>query len=203
MGAGGAEALRSRLAALPGVEEVDLSGYPQRVTIRCEPSSLEALGEAAVRQALAAEGEPAPEVRLEVVGQAARAGQRVRFISLEFGSNEPGRVFARVTLEWDRRAHGGEAEGEANPAGELRVAALAAARALEQLVDGATFSLVGVKELHVFDHDLVAVLLNSPQLPGRRLLGTSIISEDRRRSAVLAVLNATNRALGALLAGAE
>ncbi|MEX2583629.1 MAG: hypothetical protein WD766_10160 [Gemmatimonadota bacterium] len=131
--------------------------------------------------------------------QAAWPGTRVRFDSLQVDKSEPGRVGVRVSLDWNRQRHEGEASGESGFVGELRASAMATVRTLGKVVgDDEAFSLVGVKEIHVFDHDIVAVLLNSPRLPERRLIGLAIVGDDRPRAAALAVLNATNRALGTL-----
>ncbi|MEX2570276.1 MAG: hypothetical protein WD737_03155 [Gemmatimonadota bacterium] len=128
-----------------------------------------------------------------------RGGQRARFESIRVITPEPGRVSAEVVLEWNRERFTGKGEGETSVVGSLRASASAAMSALELALGGeGDFSLVGVKELHVFDHDLVAVLLLSQRLPERRLIGISVIGDDRHRAAALAVLNATNRAVGTL-----
>jgi hypothetical protein len=130
------------------------------------------------------------------------AAERVRFGTLDVATPEAGRMRVTVSLDWRDETFSGEAEGETGPGSEMRVSATAAIRALESVVSpSASFHLIGVKELRVFDHDLVAVLLHSPQLPEHRLLGTAMISNDRRRAAVLAVLSATNRAMGNFLEG--
>src|SRR5690606_36455283 len=110
---------------------------------------------------------------------------------------ERGRVAAQVTLDWNGRLWEGSDEGVMNPASELRVSAAAALHAVERIVEKrATFSVIGVKELRVFDHDLVVVLVHCPQLDESRFIGIAMITNDRRRAAALAALNATNRVVG-------
>jgi hypothetical protein len=124
--------------------------------------------------------------------------RRVRFETAEVRrGEEPGRIVATVTLSVKQNRFEADAAGEHGPAGEARASATATLRALEKANPaGVAFSLVGVKELHVFDHDLIVVLVHSSQLPDRRLLGTAMVADNRHRAAALAVLNATNRAAG-------
>lgn len=195
--------VRKRLTELAGVREVDFAGYPDRVSISCDIDGAQALTAEAVSTILQAEAGVRPEVHVDLDSAGSPlGGRRMRFAGLQMANPEPGRLSARVTLEWNEEYHEGQGYGEANPAGELRASALAAMRALERvLADEATFTLVGIKELYVFDHNFVAVLLHSPRFADRRMIGISIITEDRRRAAVLAVLNATNRAVGSLTEG--
>ncbi len=126
-----------------------------------------------------------------------RPERRSRFDKIDVTHPERGRVAARVTLEWDGRSWEGHAEGVMNPAAELRVCAAAALRAVEGIVDQrANFSVIGVKEVRVFDHDLVVVLVHSPELTESRFIGMAMITEDRQRAAAMAALNATNRVVG-------
>jgi hypothetical protein len=197
---GGPQRVAARLASLQGVRDVDVSDLPDSVSVRLDIPGLRALSESAIRGILSTELGLDTDVRAEVVGLLpATAGTRARFESLQLAVEEPGRVTARVTLDWNGTRHVGEASAEASPAGELRASAAATIDTLEQVIgDSSVFSLIGIKELYVFDHHVVAVLLYSPRLPSRRLIGLSIISQDRQTSAVIAVLNATNRALGSL-----
>lgn len=196
-----AERVRERLTRLPGVRGVDVSRFPDRISLRCDTGATRELTSEIVRSLLRAETGLEPEVNIDFAqSQSSRALRRSRFDSLTISTPEPGRVAVRTVLEWNRQQYEGVSEEEANPAGELRACAIATIRAVEKFAAGrATFTLVGAKELHVFDHDLVAVLLNSPDLPDRRLIGTSIIVEDRRRAAAFAVLNATNRVVGSIM----
>jgi hypothetical protein len=194
------ERLQSTLQDLPGVGSVDLSGYPDRVVVRFEGAGIREFVAESVRETIAAEVGVTPQVEVELQVPPTVRTHRARFESVEVRPTEPGRIRARVALEWQDERVVGEAEGESNPAGELRICAMATIRAVEKVAAGeVSFTLIGAKELHVFDHDLVAVLLHAPQLPASRLLGTSIIAEDRRRSAALAVLSATNRVVGSFV----
>lgn len=193
---GAADQLESRLLELEGVRSVDLSGYPATLVVRCEGEGVFALAARAVRDRVQEESGADAEVKIEIAGPAPRT-KRARFESMDVSYPQPGTVRAVAKLGWQRETYTGEAEGEASVAGELRACATATARAIEQFAGGGvTFTLVGAKEVHVFDHDLVAVLLHAVELPDHRLIGTSIISVDHRRAAALAVLNATNRAVG-------
>lgn len=191
-----ANKLRQRLAAISGVRAVDLSGYPDRVAIKCEMEGARSLTAEAVKRIVREETGAEPEVQVDFTALGSRA-KRARFESITVSQPQAGVVKAIATLEWQRQKVTGECEGEPSLAGELRACAIATMRAVEQVADRkVSFTLIGAKEVHVFDHDLVAVLIQSPELPDHRMIGTSIISEDRRRSAALAVLSATNRAVG-------
>lgn len=190
------EKLRQRLAPISGVLAVDLSAYPDRVAIECEMEGVRGLTADAVRKIVREETGAEPEVQVDFTTADSRP-KRARFESIAVSQPEAGVVRAIATLEWQRKKVTGECDGEPSRAGELRACALATMRAVEKVADGkVSFTLIGAKEVHVFDHDLVAVLIQSPELPEHRMIGTSIISEDRRRSAALAVLSATNRAVG-------
>ena len=123
--------------------------------------------------------------------------RRVRFEGVEVQRPRPNYTIASVDLEWRGERYVGRSEGEGGGALELRVCGQATVEALQLIVGGeVTFQLVGVKAIRIFDHDLIAVLLHSPQAADRRLVGISLVVDDPDRSAVLAVLNATNRLLG-------
>ena len=96
----------------------------------------------------------------------------------------------------------GKAEGVTSTLGDLRVAADAALRAIEQFSDGTLrFELVGVKTMRAFDANIVIVSVGQRRPEGQiRLLGSFLAEEDQPRAAALAVLNATNRLLSTYLA---
>lgn len=188
--------LRQRLPTISGVRAVDLSGYPDRIAITCDLEGVRGLTAEAVRRIVSEETGAEPEVEVDFSAAGSRA-KRARFESIAVSQPQAGVIRAIATLEWQRQKVTGESEGEPSLAGELRACAIATMRAVEKVAeDKVSFTLIGAKEVHVFDHDLVAVLIQSPELPDHRMIGTSIISEDRRRSAALAVLSATNRAIG-------
>jgi hypothetical protein len=104
-------------------------------------------------------------------------------VTLEFGPNE-------VIL--------GQVAGQASPAGDIRLGAEAAIRALETFTDGTvTFELIGVKVVRAFDANIVITSLIQHGDEGpERLLGCYLAEDDLVRGAALSVLNATNRVLG-------
>jgi hypothetical protein len=112
-------------------------------------------------------------------------------------------VSCEVSLEW---APGetvmGRAQGQASPAGDARLGAEAAIRALESFTEGTiTFELVGVKIVRAFDANVViASLIQKGDSGPDRLLGCYLADGDMVRGAAIAVLNATNRVLGNYIA---
>lgn len=199
------ERLREELEALPGVRRVVVDGPPHRVFVIGEESQDDTPLEVSAQAVLARSGWEAGQVELNISylpsGQPPR---RVRWLGIEVERPRAGWMRAEVELEWGGKTFRGKGEGEGGLASELRVCGLASARALEAVLGGAlTLSLVGIKSIRVFDHDLVAVLLHSPQAPDRHLVGVSMVSAELHRSASLAVLNATNRLLGNYLSTSD
>ncbi len=125
--------------------------------------------------------------------------QRVRFLRFSFEKLPDARCRANVVLE---RPEGGTCEGAADgmatQAGELRCAAEATARALQEVAgDRLEFQLLGVKAVKAFDSSVVIVSLSSRQDgPATRLVGSCLVDEDLPKGAARAVLSATNRLLG-------
>lgn len=130
---------------------------------------------------------------------AAARRERLRFTGFTYERSPAGRVTCQVTLEF---APGeiitGKMEGQASPAGDSRLGAEAAIRALESFTDGRIkFELVGVKVVRAFDANVVITSLIQQGDDGpERLLGCYLADGDMVRGAALAVLNATNRVLG-------
>ena len=129
--------------------------------------------------------------------------ERLRFSDFTFRRSPAGVSSADVELEYapEERARG-HAEGPSSDIGDLRVAADAALRALEQFARGQlAFELVGVKMVRAFDANLVIVSVTAKE-EGRmsRLLGCYLADGDTRRGTAIAVLNATNRILGNFIA---
>ena len=95
----------------------------------------------------------------------------------------------------------GTAEGEASQRGRLRCAAEATAQAIE----GATaeqleLTVLAVKLVETIDAVIVVMALASPaNQDGQRMVGSCLVQGQPDRSAVLAVLSATNRLVGPLL----
>lgn len=121
---------------------------------------------------------------------------RPRLVDFSFSRTQAGICCADVVLDdgsgerWQGRAH-----GSSSPTGELRVAAEAVLRALEQ-GRGQRLELLGVKALRAFDAMVVIVAVAADrQGVSTRLLGCALAGDDINRGAVLAALNATNRVL--------
>ena len=128
--------------------------------------------------------------------------ERLRFAGFSFTRSPSGHVTCEVSLEW---APGetvmGRAQGQASPAGDARLGAEAAIRALETFTDHTiVFELVGVKLVRAFDANVVIVsLIQRGDSGPDRLLGCYLADGDMVKGAALAVLNATNRVLGNFL----
>lgn len=120
---------------------------------------------------------------------------RLRLIDFRSSRTPNGLFRAEVELEHpDRTRLVGRAQGASSATGDLRVAADACLRALEQSVDGLRFDLVGVKSLRAFDATIVIVAVVPRSLgETNHLLGCYLAGEDVNRGSVVAVLNATNR----------
>ena len=129
--------------------------------------------------------------------------ERLRFSDFAFDRTPSGRVTCVVTLEFGPgELVTGQVAGQASPAGDTRLGAEAAIRALETFTDRAiTFELVGVKVVRAFDANVVITsLIQRGDAGPDRLLGCYLADGDMVRGAALAVLNATNRVLGNFIA---
>ncbi len=144
--------------------------------------------------------------RLEFVSLEDGKQERLKFVSLSFASLADCRCRARVELE---RQPGqttvASAEGPDSEEGKLRATAQATLETVRRSVDASTeaFELVDIKAVTVFDEAAVIVAI-AFRYDGKekRMVGFCVIDEERpHRAALLAVLNATNRFLGAVLAG--
>lgn len=138
-----------------------------------------------------------------VFSQAQLRRERLRFTSFVFQRSPSGQTTAEVELEWlDGAHHTGKSRGVSSELGDLRVAADAALRAIEAFADGnAHFELTGVKTMRAFDANVIIVSVSYSGPDGsHRLLGCHLAEQDPVRSAVVAVLHATNRTLGNFIA---
>ena len=125
--------------------------------------------------------------------------ERLRFSQFSFDRTPAGRVTCQVTLEFGPgELISGQVAGQASPAGDTRLGAEAAIRALESFTERAiTFELIGVKVVRAFDSNVVITsLVQHGDTGPERLLGCYLADGDLVRGAALAVLNATNRILG-------
>lgn len=133
--------------------------------------------------------------------------ERVRFVGFRFDRTPAGMCEATVELEHEGRRVVSREGGQSSPLGDLRVAATAALRALEQIAhDEPAFELIGVKLVRAFDASVVIVSVElreqaETQQEPARLVGCYLVGDnDVRRGAALSVLNATNRILGNYIA---
>ena len=124
--------------------------------------------------------------------------ERLRFSNFSFERTRAGRVTCQVTLEFGPGEKiTGEVSGQASPAGDTRLGAEAALRALETFTEETLkFELIGVKVVRAFDGNIVITSLIQRGDDGPdRLLGCYLAEGDLVRGAALSVLNATNRVL--------
>ena len=93
--------------------------------------------------------------------------ERLRFSNFSFERTRAGRVTCQVTLEFGPGEQiTGEVSGQASPAGDTRLGAEAALRALETFTEETLkFELIGVKVVRAFDANIVI---------------TSLIQRDRK-----------------------
>ncbi len=129
--------------------------------------------------------------------------ERLRFTRFAFVRSHTARCTAEVELEYHKGDTViGRAEGIASSLGDVRLAAEATLRAIEEFSRGTLkFELIGVKQMRAFDANVVIVSILSPHGDGdRRLLGCHLADEDPLRGAVIATLQATNRLLGNAIA---
>ena len=125
-----------------------------------------------------------------------RAKRRVVvFKNLEVRPSErPQRVQVRVTLAFGEKEAQAEEVGTDTTRNRVEAAARAAATCLDTLVPDNSIALEGAQIIEAFDRKFVLVAVHG--LGGREaqlLTGTCEIRESAERSAVLAVLDATNR----------
>ena len=137
---------------------------------------------------------PIEEMQEEAVRT--RSKQRVvMFQSLEVRPSErPQRVLVRVRLSFAGREAEAEQEGTDTVRNRVEAAARAAAACLDELLPDNSIALEGAAIIEAFDRRFVFVAVHG--LGGREaqlLTGTCEIRESKERSAVLAVLDATNR----------
>ncbi|HEU4697791.1 MAG TPA: hypothetical protein VFS40_01285 [Gemmatimonadales bacterium] len=140
------------------------------------------------------------EVRpLEVVDQHAvreRANQRaVLFENCTVApARRPHRINIQVSLTLAGQTETAEEESSDTPRSRVEAAAKAAIAVLDKLLGDNSIALEGAKIVDAFDREFVFVAVQG--LGGRETLlltGTAQIKESAERSAVFAVLDATNR----------
>jgi len=188
--------LSRALERLPGVRRAILEGPPLTLYVVYDPAKVSwgeiapALGETITRAKTAAE-------EVEIVPAAMPTRQprrRVRLVEASVRADLR-EAEARVVLEWAGVDHQGEEAGETGPAGELRLAARATLSALEGVLGGeVAFRLLGVKTVQAFDSELVVTSVSTGS--GPPLVGVAPVQGRPEEAAAMAVLHATNRAMG-------
>ena len=109
-------------------------------------------------------------------------------------SDRPQRILVRVKLAFGEREASAEELGTDTVRNRVEAAARAAAACLDELIPDNSIALEGASMIDAFDRKFVLVAVHG--LGGREaqlLVGTCEIRESAERSAVLAVLDATNR----------
>jgi len=137
-----------------------------------------------------------PIEQLQEEAVAARAKKRVViFRGLEVHpADRPHRVQVRVQLSFGEREAEAVEQGTDTLRNRVEAAARAAATCLDELLPDNSIALEGAMLLDAFDRKLVLVAVHG--LAGREaqlLTGTAEVRESAERSAVFAVLDATNR----------
>ncbi len=129
--------------------------------------------------------------------------ERLRFTGFRYTRTMHGDCTVSVELEWNGGvAIKGESTGPSSPVLDLRVAAEAALRAVEAFGAGeVALDLIGVKHVRAFDASVIIVAVGNRDPNGpARLLGSYLADGDPVRGTVIAVLAATNRLLGNVIA---
>ncbi len=148
----------------------------------------------------------AQEQRLEFIGVRVSKEERLKFVSLSFTNLARKRSCARVALETKAgRTAVGTSEGSDSKTGRLRSAARAIVETIKRAVDATpdAFELLDLKQVKVFDATAVIVAVAVRyDTKAERMVGFCVVDpRDPDRAAPLAVLNGTNRFLGAILDG--
>lgn len=130
--------------------------------------------------------------------EAVRSRAKKRVVMFQALEVRPGerqqRVVVRVRLSFEGREAEAEERGTDTMRNRVEAAARAAAACLDELIPDNSVALEGAQLIDAFDRKFVLVAVHG--LGGREaqlLTGTCEIRESAERSAVLAVLDATNR----------
>jgi hypothetical protein len=140
--------------------------------------------------------QPAREVTSATAGEKDYRAGRLHLTAVHLERRPSGHAACEVALQWhDGQRVLGRADGLSSPQADLRLAAEATLRALRSFYgDASALALLGIKTLHAFDASIVIACVGANR-DGKalRLLGCHLSDGDLLRSAVLAVLHATNR----------
>ncbi|MDX1661688.1 MAG: hypothetical protein R3326_07845 [Gemmatimonadota bacterium] len=120
---------------------------------------------------------------------------RVVFRKLRVLQEEPLKCTAYVALELDDVIFEGSHRDTDTPRARVYSSARAVIEALEYLAEKEmAFYLAGLESLHVFQKDVLVVMIEGRQRRDqRRMLGSAVVNEDPQEAAVRAVLDAVNR----------
>ncbi len=123
---------------------------------------------------------------------------RLRLVGAGVERERGSRVRVRVELSLQDRTLRGEAEGVGTETVELRLAADATLEAIHAAIGRRRFRILGIKRLHAFDADVILVVLREAEGDARRrLIGAVPVRQTLVEGAAAALLDATNRVLGA------
>lgn len=128
-------------------------------------------------------------------GETRNLEKRVRFIEARAERQPGSRVRVSVEANFEGRSHVAEAEGIGTETIEIRLAALATIEAIAEVSATPPFRLVGVKQMHAFDADVILVALRDPDEEGPRYIGAVPVRTTHVAAAAAAVMDATNRVL--------
>jgi len=125
-----------------------------------------------------------------------RDGPRLQFLGVDLERLPTSGIRIAVRVADGEEEFRGESEGVGTRLVELRLAAEATLEAAGRAIDRPdSLRLVGLKEIHAFDSDLVLVGVRDEDGPVRRLVGAVPVTEDSCSAAVRATLDAVNRVL--------
>ena len=126
-------------------------------------------------------------------------GGRPTLLEAELTRERGSRLRVRVVLLRGERRVEEELQGVGDEVIELRLAAEATITALDRLIDRpGFFELVGIKQLHAFDAQVVLVCVRTgPGFP-TKLIGCVPAPRTLVRGVAMAVLHATNRLVEAM-----
>jgi hypothetical protein len=192
--------IEDRLAELDGVLHASIDPRSRDIWIVRDVEHEAAPIELAVRNRIASLGHDIAGGQIRVTLPAATGPRRrVRFVEAVRAEDGLG-VSVTVSLEWNDIVHSATATGERGSAVELKTTALAAVDALEKL-SGQSLGvrIIGIKQVHAFDSDLMVASMIRTNGSHQRLVGAVLVTDNPINSAALAVLSGLNRTLGNFL----
>jgi hypothetical protein len=192
--------IEESLAELDGVLHASIHPRSRDIWIVRDPEYDAAPIELAVRNRVASLGHDIAGGQIRVTLPAATGPRRrVRFVDAARTEGSDG-VTVTVRLEWNDVVHSASATGERGPAVELKTTAHAAVDALEKLSGQSLgIRIIGIKQVHAFDSDLMVASMIRTNGPHQRLVGAVLVTDNPINSAALAVLSGLNRTLGNFL----